>query len=85
MYELTCWLSSWTDCHELGTVPVESSTTIFAKLTDSMNDHCNLCSSFKNATDSDKVKAKEKKKSSKNKVSARENKQKDKKIRTELL
>ena len=44
-----------------------------------MKDQCDLCNSFKNATDSDKIKMKEKyERHIKNKVLARENKQKDK-------
>ena len=74
---------------DLGLLPVGSSAVVYSKLTDSVNNHCNLCSSFKNVSDSDIVKVKEKYESIKNKVFARENKQKDKqkaqKIRIELL
>ena len=62
---------------DLGLLPVGSSAAVNAKLTDSVNNHCNLCSSFKNVSDSDIVKVKEKYESIK-KVFARENKQKDK-------
>ena len=74
---------------DLGLLPVGSCAAVYAKLTDSVNNHCNLCSSFKNVSNSDIVKVKEKYESVKNKVFARENKQKDKqkaqKIRIELL
>ena len=74
---------------DLGLLQVGSSAAVYAKLTDSVNNHCNLCSSFKNVSDSDIVKEKEKYESIKNKVFARENKQKDEqkaqKIRIKLL